>query len=478
VAHGGYCTPEPTGWERYLAELVQDKIVIVGLEVLASMTRKVADLQRWGAQRPILVAVGTGTGPVPDQTEADVVVLPEHPARSITEDARNRMAEPRLPHEVVQLIESRDPTGDALWWLSPVNLNESILDRSVIGGRSRAQAALEDKMLADAIWDAAEVARTPTRIVPANPHELAQATAQIRRQTGAEHVVWSGDARDGINGGADYVRWITSQQIADQAARFFNAVCDQVRVMPFLEGVPCSIHGMVLDDGVVVLRPVELVILRDRAKGRFFVGGLGTLWDPPDACREDMRESARRVGDLLQRTYEYRGGFGIDGVMTCDGFRPTEINPRFSGGLTRLARTVPDLQLELLQLNLSAGRSAAIAASGYEKVAVEMLDEQRFVDAVGMESTTDAPDTTQSLPVTLERGALRVASGREQPTGEILNGPSTMGRVVRLIAAPNSIHVPRCAEITQQVLALSDAHWRTRFGALEMAPDVTNRMSD
>jgi hypothetical protein len=80
--------------------------------------------------------------------------------------------------------------------------------------------------------------------------------------------------------------------------------------------------------------------------------------------------------------------------------------------------------------------------------------------------------------VTLERGTLRVDSGREHPTGEILNGPSAMGRVVRLVAAPNSIQVPRCAEITQQVLALSDAHWGTRFGALEMAPDVTNRMSD
>ena len=51
--------------------------------------------------------------------------------------------------------------------------------------------------------------------------------------------------------------------------------------MPFLDGVPCSIHGMVLPDGTAVFRPVEIAILRDVARRRFVYGGLSTYWDPP-----------------------------------------------------------------------------------------------------------------------------------------------------------------------------------------------------
>ena len=96
--------------------------------------------------------------------------------------------------------------------------------------------------------------------------------------------------------------------------------------MPFLDGVPCSIHGLVLPDGTAVFRPVEIAILRDAAGRQFVYGGLSTYWDPPPADREEMRDVARRVGEHLRAAYGYRGAFGIDGVLTADGFRPTELN--------------------------------------------------------------------------------------------------------------------------------------------------------
>ena len=53
---------------------------------------------------------------------------------------------------------------------------------------------------------------------------------------------------------------------------------NRVRVMPFLEGVPCSVHGIVLPDGTAALRPVELVTLR---RGTDLVyAGCATFWDP------------------------------------------------------------------------------------------------------------------------------------------------------------------------------------------------------
>ena len=94
-------------------------------------------------------------------------------------------------------------------------------------------------------------------------------------------MVWSGDARDGFNGGGDFVRRVLTDDDARAALAFFGPRCDRVRVMPFLDGVPCSIHGFVLPDGTAVLRPVELAILRGTDR-RFVYGGLGTTWDPPD----------------------------------------------------------------------------------------------------------------------------------------------------------------------------------------------------
>ena len=71
--------------------------------------------------------------------------------------------------------------------------------------------------------------------------------------------MWSGDARDGFNGGGNFVRWVRDDRDRAAATAFFRPRCDRVRVMPFLEGVPCSIHGFVLPDGTAALRPVEIV---------------------------------------------------------------------------------------------------------------------------------------------------------------------------------------------------------------------------
>ncbi len=464
---------ERDGWETYLAGLVKDKTVIVAFEVLAAMTRKVADLERWGARRPLLIARGTGTGPLPDESDADIVLLPAEEASSMTEDVRLQMAGPVLPPEVVDLVERRDPNREALWWVSPVNHNEPILGRRVIGGRTRAQAAMEDKLAADALWDAVGVERAVAAVTAAAYEDLQRASERVRTGAGADSVVWSGDTRDGVNGGGDYVRWIRTDAHAVEAAAFFTARCDRVRVMPFLEGVPCSIHGIVMDDGVAVFRPLELGILRRPADGTFFYGGMGTLWDPPDAERDRMRDAARRVGRHLDQTKRYRGGFAIDGVMTASGFRPTELNPRFSGGLSRFARGAPELQMELLQLNLMAGREAQITAAGYEEVAVAALDDLRFFDAMGI-STHVRADTNESLPVAYEHGRLRVAHDGDDLAGEILRGPSAMGTFVRF-ASPAGLDLAggRCAEIAIDMLALADDRWCTAFGHLEMAPDVS-----
>ncbi len=258
------------------------------------------------------------------------------------------------------------------------------------GGRPAAWSALEDKLVAEEIWDAIDAPRAPSLVVEVDLEALRTAVGQLDLGHG---TVWAGDARGGMNGGGDFVRWVATDDEQRAAFAFFAMRCNKVRVMPFLEGVPCSIHGIVLPDGVAALRPVELAMLLIPATRRFVYGGLGTTWDPPAMDGADMRALARRTGEHLRARADYRGFFGIDGVLTRDGFRPTEINTRMSGGAVSLARVLDVDSLSLLQSNLVAGRDARVTVDELEQWALPVLDAHRIGKTIavsGKEVTEDS----------------------------------------------------------------------------------------
>jgi hypothetical protein len=147
-------------------------------------------------------------------------------------------------------------------------------------------------------------------------------------------VVFCGDNREGFNGGASLVRWVVNEETFTSALAFLREQCDNVRVMPFLEGRPCSIHAFVTPDGTAVFRPCEMLVFRD--KHRFQYASAATYWDCPPVQAATMRQCAQRVASHLQATTGYRGMFTLDGVLTRDGFRPTELNPRVGAAFGQL----------------------------------------------------------------------------------------------------------------------------------------------
>jgi hypothetical protein len=460
-------------WERHLCEPLTGRKIICAFEVLAGMTTQVSRLRRWQAQRPLLLADGLGTGPLPLESDADIVVLEPAAAQSLTEQVRARIEVSRaLTPTIVSAVEQYDPEGSAAWWVSPVGPNEPLLDRIVFGGRPSSQIELEDKLALDPILQATGVQRPATETAGATYDELVAASARVADASGSARVVWAGDNRDGVNGGGDYIRVVGDDTQAREAAAFFAAHCDLVRVTPMFEGVPCSIHAIVLPDGVVVLRPVELVNLRDERTGRFFYGGMGTTWDPPADDTAMMRTVAADVGRHLQRVHGLRGAFGLDGVLTADGFRVTEMNPRFSGGFTRLANAAPDLHLDLLQLNALIGRDVGRSAADIEAAALADLNEHRIVDAMGLSAALETHETSYQRVVLGESG-LEPADGDEGAIGTVLRGAATMGTFVRL-TVDDSVVDPgqRCAPLAMSMLEFADQMWGTGFGPLTMAPDV------
>ncbi len=460
-------------WTRYLSEPFAERKVIVSLDLLAAMTGKVALLQQWGAKRPLLLADGRGSGPVPSEDDAEIVLLPEPSFPSLTEQVRARMrpAEQLTP-EVVAAVEAYDPTGSAVWWVSPVGLNEPMLGRPVLGGRPAAQAALEDKLIVDDLVEKVGGPRPASMIVPASYDELMRATRRVIEESGRGQVVWAGDNRGGTNGGGDYVRLISSTQQARSAAEFYAERCDRVRVSEFLEGVPCSIHGIVLPDGVITLRPVELVNMLDHHNGRFLYGGLGTTWDPPAEDRSEMRELARALGRRLQHDLGFRGAFGIDGVLTRGGFRVTELNPRFSGGLTRLQRAAPDVELELVHLNALIARDVGRAAAELEADALQSLDQHRFVDLMALSSQRVMTEHTDVL-VKAGDGRLELAETEDTIIGSVVAGPSAVGTFFRLVVPDEVLGFgQRAAQLGLLLHEFANRVWDTDFPVAQMAPDV------
>ena len=86
----------------------------------------------------------------------------------------------------------------------------------MLGGRPAAWTALEDKLVADEIWDAVGGPGRPSRIVSRSTRT--RCAGVDRALDTGDGVVWAGDARDGFNGGGDFVRWVVDRRTTRAAA--------------------------------------------------------------------------------------------------------------------------------------------------------------------------------------------------------------------------------------------------------------------
>ena len=157
---------EPSLTEELRPLFAGRKVVLTG-GPLAGLTGVCRRLRELGAERPFLLATGTGTGEVPGSDEAEWCVV-EVRAPDVIAEIRAAMRLLRLlPGEVVAALDRWDPAREALV-LSPMfNELPEIAGRRVYGPRRPEWRRLEDKVVIDALWDDLGVARAPSEIVPA-----------------------------------------------------------------------------------------------------------------------------------------------------------------------------------------------------------------------------------------------------------------------------------------------------------------------
>lgn len=437
------------------------------MDVLAAATPRVRLLTELGAERPFVVAGHRGHGPVPEPEEAEVALLGTGGDTMI---ASIRAAEAGFANpgpEVEARLDAWDPTGEARVYGAFYSAGESVCGRPYWGGRPAAWRALEDKMLAESVWDAAGVPRAAARVVAAEPVALIKASRALDAGAG---VVWAGDMREGFNGGAEYVRWIRSEADAEREAGWFGARCDRVRVMPFLDGLPCSIHGIVVGDTVIAVRPCEMVVLRAPGSTRFRYASAATFWEPHPDDTEAMRDVARRVGAHLRARVGYRGAFTVDGVMTADGFRPTELNPRIGAALMGLARGVPELPLELMNLAIVAGEDVDWTPKLLERTLLEGSRLTRHgASSVVIEKRVEEGRVTALV---LDGAAWREVDPEGTWDVKLSLGPHPTGGFLSVALDPMRTPVgPPVSPRVASALRWVDAAWDLGIGPVEAAPE-------
>src|SRR4051794_37634461 len=206
-------------WRRRLGGVVSGRKVMCALAPLAGFADWLPLLREAEACRPLLIGTARGAGPVPQPEEADIVMLDVPAATSLTEEVRQQDAIlRRLPAHAVRAVEAYDPDRTAVWLTSPFIRADPVLGRAVLTRRPDAWFALEDKLVVDDLWDAVGAVRAPPLVVPLGVARLRAASARLDRGAG---VVWAGDARDGFNGGGDFVRRVVDDADLTAAHDFF-----------------------------------------------------------------------------------------------------------------------------------------------------------------------------------------------------------------------------------------------------------------
>ena len=387
---------------------------IISIGAAAAATRVHETLTEWGS-RTLVVAGVEGVGDLPPTQ----IVYTNAEGATIVDGIRAFFESVENPSvDVMEAVDAFGPDRQARVIDEPYATAASMVGRPTFGVRRPEWSAWEDKMRVDELWRTLGIPHAPYRIVDVDDAPLA--ADQLSSELG---TVWVADNSQGWHGGGDFVRWVRhAEQFADEVA-WFSQHAERVRVMPFLDGLPCSIHGWVTGSGVAVFLPVEILILRRADQTGFGYAGVATTWDAPSAATHEMRSTARAVGRSLAESDGYLGPFGIDGVLTVDGFRPTELNPRMSVGA--------GAQLQNTEIPLGMTMRAQIEGLveiDHEWLETMALDTRTRSLHFGKPLRAGAPD---SVLIGRESGAVTEVYEDTGSLGRLTLGPSNSGMYLR-----------------------------------------------
>ena len=449
-------------YKQLLEPMYRGRKWIVVSDSAAGATAFVQRILDAGADSVMVVAGTTGTGPQPSGVELFVVGTIGATIMGGIRAFADAIISPS--EEMCAAITAFDPAQQASVLTSYLIPAADLCGRPVYGGARPAWKALEDKIVIDELWRRAGVPTAPSRIV--GSQDVAAVRSAVAELSIDGSAVVVADNAEGWHGGAEYTRYLAPDRDWSEALAFFAEHAHRVRVMQFLQGVPCSIHGLVAQQQVLAFRPVEMLVYRQPGSSRFVYAGMATLWDPPIHVRQEMRQIVRQVGSLIRDEVGYRGAFGIDGVLTSDGFRPTELNPRLTGGLGLQTQTAGDYPIGDINRVIIAGEAVDLRLDDLEKEVVSGADRTRTgrwsrpVSHVSMTETTERS-------IVFDGNSWEPTDG-DEATATVMLGPSPQGALVA-VKLSDDHGLPAgdpTAGIAAASFSLADELWDTRIGPL------------
>lgn len=458
--------------ERYLELLrpVYSGRKFIHVEAVdASLHRSVWFLENMGAARPLLIAGNRGTSDVPMDESFELYYL-DVQGNDIVESSRvlqSALANP--PTEIKKAIERWDPDGSAQW-VCTAALNEfgSFCGRRKYGHRKPAWTDLENKTTIDDIWDSLGIVRSESSVIRLSDPNLLSHVRSLNQENG---TVWAADNRDGVHGGGIGLRWVRSTADVEHTIEEMSDFADAVRIMPFLDGIPMSIHGIVFPDWVLVLRPVELIVLRRLNSNRLLWGGCSTGYDPANQDRAEMRAIARQVGEGLRESVDYRGPFSIDGILTSKGFRPTELNPRLSVGFGPQLQGIEKFPIAPLCWALMEGEDLDYQPELLEESLLDVADAHRVLK--GHVISPQRVETRTEVSLIRDGEEFRECLSEESPDATLVRGPSPVGSIwILKVHTRTDSHRGLVAPEMVKALRFADENLGGDFGPVSCAKEA------
>jgi hypothetical protein len=456
-------------YRAQIESIVRGRRWIVGEGVLVGATRMGKQLLELGAEAVLAIAGTRGTGEVFEHPKLSTFNL-NQTSKSMMDGARDLDAALQaLPAEARAVVEAFDPRHEAHSLGSIELTGQSIAGRPALGARPPAWRALEDKMIVDALWQRAGIDHARFALVPVTHQALCTAAADLDQGMG---TIWVGDNKEGWHGGATMLRWVRDDEDATAAHAFVAEHCDRARVMPFIDGIPCSIHAFVTSSAVCPIRPCEMLVYRRAGSTKLTYAGVATNWVPSPDQSSQMVQSVCRVGERIRTEVDYRGSFSLDGICNQDGFFPTEINPRIGGGMGRMAASMPDLPLILLHNAMASGVDLDYRPEELAELIASEAHAKPVLKAMAFfEGTFDM--TADEIQITRVNGEWSPTEDEEAAQGKISLGPSSFGSILMADMKAGVIpHGQSAAPMLAEVMMMAAKHWGLEFAPLIAAPDL------
>ena len=244
-----------TAFARLTTQVAQRSVVLV-----AGPTR---DPVRWASQflrhldvpRVLLVSVD----PV---TSSDSRIECIHVGGAEGSDLERIRAYCRLlfdepSHPLASKIKHWDQATEAVVVLSSYLQRprpQRLFNRPVLGGRLKRWIEIEDKMAQPAIWRSAGVNGTAD-YASVRLHQRARFHQECRRLSHrTSGVVVALSSTNGNNAAGEGTYWLTGdggcRGGGGEMRTKLHSEALSARIMPYYEGTPCSVHGLVMANGV------------------------------------------------------------------------------------------------------------------------------------------------------------------------------------------------------------------------------------